>query len=88
MNYKKLLIYIAEGLSFLGITEKVNREENYISFKLKNSNKHFTIKINSDNELKVYMREGNIETKSFNIDGSSKFSLLKKIKNLINKERR
>ena len=87
MNYKKLIIYIAEGLGFLGLAEDINREENYIDFKLKNSNKHFTIRINEYNELKIYMKENNIDVKSFNINEKNKIKIISKIKNIIKKEK-
>lgn len=87
MNYKKLLIFIAEGLSYLGLTKNIKREEDYIEFDLINSNKHFTIKLDSDDNLKIYMRENNIDVKSFNVkNDTNKFNVLKKIKNILNKE--
>jgi hypothetical protein len=87
LNYKKLLIFIAEGLSYLGLTKNVKREEDYIEFDLINSNKHFTIKLDSDDNLKIYMRENNMDVKSFNVkNDTNKFNVLKKIKNILNKE--
>jgi hypothetical protein len=87
LNYKKLLIFIAEGLSYLGLTKNIKREEDYIEFDLINSNKHFTIKLDSDDNLKIYMRENNIDVKSFNVkNDTNKFNVLKKIKNILNKE--